>query len=247
MANYYVASCLFTARFPETSLRIQNYIRTKPDIKTVRCCIPNFKVDFNTNRIPSPSVRQAWEQLPVSEVFQSDDTVISVCHNCTNIVEEWRAGTKAVSLWEIIDRDPSFVFPDYDGMEVTVQDCWRTRERRSEQDAVRSLLEKMNIRFVEARQNHAETEFCGSTLYREQPVKNARLAPKHYVEQAQGKFLPHTPEEQAVIMQDYCRQFKTDAVVCYCHYCLEGLQQGGVNGLHIANLLFPDSNAAANQ
>lgn len=208
MANYYVASCLFTARFPETSLRIQNYIRTKPDIKTVRCCIPNFKVDFNTNRIPSPSVRQAWEQLPVSEVFQPDDTVISVCHNCTNIAEEWRAGTKAVSLWEIIDRDPSFVFPDYDGMEVTVQDCWRTRERRNEQDAVRSLLEKMNIRFVEARQNHAETEFCGSTLYREQPVKNARLAPKHYVEQAQGKFLPHTPEEQAVIMQDYCRQFK---------------------------------------
>ena len=100
---------------------------------------------------------------------------------------------------------------------------------------------------MKARQNHAETAFCGSTLYREQPVKNARLAPKHYVEQAQGKFLPHTPEEQAVIMQDYCRQFKTDAVVCYCHYCLEGLQQGGVNGLHIANLLFPDSNAAANQ
>ena len=126
MANYYVASCLFTARFPETSLRIQNYIRTKPDIKTVRCCIPNFKVEHNTNRIPSPSVRQVWEQLPVSEVFQSDDTVISVCHNCTNIVEEWRAGTKAVSLWEIIDRDPSFVFPDYDGLEVTVQDCWRT-------------------------------------------------------------------------------------------------------------------------
>lgn len=59
MANYYVASCLFTARFPETSLRIQNYIRTKPDIQMVRCCIPNFKVDFNTNRIPSPSVRQA--------------------------------------------------------------------------------------------------------------------------------------------------------------------------------------------
>ncbi|MFR4036172.1 MAG: hypothetical protein ACLTZF_13920 [Oscillospiraceae bacterium] len=88
-----------------------------------------------------------------------------------------------------------------------MQDCWRTRERRNEQDAVRSLLEKMNIRFVEARQNHAETEFCGSTLYREQPVKNARLAPKHYVEQAQGKFLPHTPEEQAVI-SDYAASSK---------------------------------------
>ena len=98
----------------------------------------------------------------------------------------------------------------------------------------------MNIRYVEAEKNHEKTDFCGSTLYRAQPAKNPNFAPKHYIEQAQGKFQDHTPEEQIAIMQDHCRQYKTDTVICCCHYCLEGLLQGGVNGLHIADLLFND-------
>ncbi len=240
MSNYYIASCMFTARFPETSLLLQKYIKAKPDITIVRCCIPNYRVAQNTKRISDCSVQNAWKQLPVSEVFQPGDTVISVCHNCTNIVEEWRTGVKAVSLWEFIDCDPSFSFPDYGGVEVTIQDCWRTRERLHEQEAVRSLLRKMNIKYVEANKNHEKTDFCGSTLYREQPVKNSKLAPKHYVEQAKGKFINHTQEEQIALMQAYCRQYQTDTIVCYCHYCLEGLLQGNVNGRHIANLLFPD-------
>ncbi|HIZ79186.1 MAG TPA: hypothetical protein IAA17_05305 [Candidatus Lachnoclostridium stercorigallinarum] len=239
MSGYYIASCMFTAQFPEISMRMQNYIRSKSDIEIVRCCIPGYRVEHNTERIAGDDVRNAWKELPVSQVFQPEDRVISVCHNCTNIVEEWR-GAKVLSLWEMIDQDPSFQFPDYGGMEVTVQDCWRTRERRSEQDAVRSLLTKMNIRYVEAEKHHGETDFCGSTLYREQPAKNYRLAPRHYVEEAEGKFVSHTLEEQTAIMEDYCRQFHTDMVVCYCHYCLEGLIQGKVNGRHIGELLFPD-------
>lgn len=237
MSCYYIASCMFTAQFPEISLLIQNYIKSKPDIKIVRCCIPDYRVEHNTERITKSNVQSAWRQLPVSNVFQPEDTVISVCHNCTNIVEEWR-GAKVISLWEMIDCDPLFPFPDYNGLEVTVQDCWRTRERRNEQNAVRSLLRKMNTKYIEADKNHEQTDFCGSTLYREQPAKNSKLAPRHYVEQARGKFINHTREEQLAIMQDYCRQYQTDMVVCYCHYCLEGLLQGNVNGQHIAGLLF---------
>lgn len=237
MSEYYIASCMFTARFPELSLRIQDYMKTKPGVHTLRCCIPDYRVEFNTNRIADSTVRDAWEQLPVSHVFQPEDTIISVCHNCTNIVEEWR-GAKAVSLWKVIDQDPSFHFPDYNGLEVTIQDCWRTRERQEEQAAVRSLPRKMNIRYIEAEKNHEETDFCGSTLYRAQPEKNSKLAPKHYVEQAKGKFINHTQEEQIRIMKDYCSQYQTDTVVCYCHYCLEGLLQGNINAQHIAGLLF---------
>lgn len=237
MSTYYIASCMFTAKFPELSLKIQNYIKTKPDIKLVRCCIPDYRVEFNTNRISNSEVQEAWKQLPISEVFQPEDTIISVCHNCTNIVEEWR-GAHAISLWEFIDQDPTFVFPDYNGLEVTLQDCWRTRERQSEQQAVRNLLKKMNIHYLEVEKNHENTDFCGSTLYREQPVKNSKLAPKHYIEQAKGKFLPHTKEEQIAIMKEYCSQYKTKTVVCYCHYCLDGLLEGGVDGQHIASLLF---------
>lgn len=96
----------------------------------------------------------------------------------------------------------------------------------------------MNIKYVEADKSHEETDFCESTLYREQSAKNFKLAPKHYVKQAKRKFVKHTPEEQVTIMQNYCSQYQTDNVIYYCHYCLEGLLQGGINGQHIAGLLF---------
>lgn len=237
--QYYIASCLFTARFPETSKKIQEYIKTKSGIKTVRCCLPDYRVKKNEKRIPESNVRDAWKLLPVSAEFKSGDTVFSVCHNCTNIVAEQRTNVRVVSLWELIDQDHTFPYPDYTGLKVTIQDCWRTRERRAEQDAVRNLLRNMHIEYTEIDENHEKTNFCGSTLYREQPEKNSKYAPRHYVEQAVGKFIPHTQEEQLAIMRDYCSQYTTQTVICYCHYCLERLLQGGVDGRHIADLLFP--------
>lgn len=239
MSAYYIASCLFTARYPEVSLAIQRYIERRGDIRMVRCCIPGFKAESSENRIMKTGARPAWNQLPYSAPLQPGDTVYSLCHNCTNIVDEQNEGVHALSLWELIDEDPEFVWPDCSGLKVTLQDCWRTRERSGEQAAVRSILKKMNIEFSEAREHHEKTDFCGSTLYREQRIQNAQYAPKHYVEQAAGKFLPHTEEEQLALMKEYCSQFTTETVVCYCHYCLEGLLQGGVDGSHIAHMLLP--------
>lgn len=237
--KYYIASCLFTARFPKTSLAIQKYVASRSDIQIVRCCIPNFRIKENAERIQDNTARIGWENLPTSADFHAGDIVYSLCHNCTNILDEQHEGLKLVSLWKLIDNDPNFVFPDYAGMKVTIQDCWRSRDREDEQNAVRHLLKRTNIEYVETEENRGHTEFCGSTLFREQPEKNAKFAPKHYVEQAKGKFLPHSQEEQIEIMKEYCRQYTTETVVCYCHYCLEGLLQGGVDGRHIAHLLFP--------
>ena len=40
------------------------------------------------------------------------------------------------------------------------------------------------------------------------------------------------------LMKKHCAQYETDVVICYCHYCLEGLIAGGVDGRHLAELLF---------
>jgi len=237
--SYYIASCLFTARYPQVSLAIQRYIESRGDIQIVRCCIPGFRATSSENRINQGGARASWNQLPYNAPLEPGDTVYSLCHNCTNIAEEQNEGIRALSLWELVDSDPDFVFPDCSGLKVTVQDCWRTRERSGEQAAVRSILQKMHIGYAEAREHHENTDFCGSTLYRPQRAENARYAPKHYVEQAAGKFLPHTEEEQLELMRRYCAQFSADPVVCYCHYCLEGLLQGGADGRHIAHMLLP--------
>lgn len=162
-----------------------------------------------------------------------------------NITEEQHEGVAVKSVFELIDEDASFVFPDCSGLYATVQDCWRIRERCATQDAVRSILTKMHIKYEELPDNRDKTEFCGSTLYRAQPEKNARFAPRHYVEQATGKFASHTEEEQLAIMRGYSARFKTPAVICYCHYCLEGLLQGGADARHLAVMLFKSGASGA--
>ena len=237
--RYYIASCVFTSQFPELSRRIQDSVRERFDPEIVRCCVGQYKIREFEERMPDGASRNRWAQLPDSGSFQPGDTVYSLCHNCNNIIEEQHPGVIVRSLWELLDSTPDFPLPDYSGMTVTVQDCWRSRDREEEQAAVRSLLRKMHIAFTEAPAHHAQTEFCGASLYRPQPPRNPKLAPKHYVDGAAGKFIPHTKEEQEQLMRDYCLKLADQPVICYCHYCLEGLKLGGADAKHLAELLFP--------
>lgn len=238
--RYYIASCVFTAQFPELSGRIQEYVREALGLSVVRCCVPRYRLRDFEDRMPEGALRDCWRALPDSGDFGPGDEVYSLCHNCNNIIEETRPGVTVRSLWELLDADAGFPLPEYRGMTATVQDCWRARDRRAEQDAVRSLLGKMHIECVETAPSREHADYCGASLYRPQPPRNPRLAPKHYVEGAQGLFQPHTEAEQAALMREHCRRYTTDKVVCCCHYCLEGLRLGGVEGIHQAQLMFPE-------
>ena len=240
MAEYYIASCVFTSQFPELSRRIQDYVRDRFGFAVVRCCVPKYKLREFEEKMPEGSFRECWSSLPDSGPFSEGDRVYSLCHNCNNIIEEMHPGVRVRSLWELIDSDPAFSFPDYHGLKAYVQDCWRSRDRKDEQDAVRRLLGRMGVEVMEIAESRGRTSFCGASLYRAQPPRNPKLAPKHYVEGAAGKFIPHSPEEQMAIMREYCRQFGNDKTVCYCHYCYEGLQIGGADASHLAQLLFPE-------
>lgn len=240
MANsYYIAGCVFTAQFPELSFRIQKYIKNRFSMPIVRCCFPQYKLKEFEEKMPTGIIQYAWRGLPDSAPFRPGDTVYSLCHNCSNIIEEMHPDVNLRSLWELILNDEEFSFPDYSGMEATVQDCWRARERYEEQNAVREILKKMNIVYAEAERNHENTRYCGSSLFRAQPARNPKAAPRHYEIEAGGLFIPHSEEEQIVLMKEYCSTFATETVICYCQYCLEGLIQGDKDGRHIAQLLFP--------
>lgn len=236
--NYYIASCVFTERFPELSEKIRDYVQKSSGMEIIRCCTPGWKVKIHEDRMPEGQLYDEWKSLPQSRVFTPEDAIWSLCPNCMNIVEEWR-GAQVHSIWELIDQDRNFSFPDYHGMAATIQDCWRMRDRSRTHDAVRSLLKKMNISFVELPMNREKADFCGTSLYRPQVSRNEKLAPKHYKEGCEGLFLEHTGEEQIALMKEYCGRYQTDTVICYCHYCLEGVLAGGIQGKHLAELLFP--------
>ena len=240
--KFYVASCIFTEDFPALSQKIQEYIARRFELPIIRCCVDKYKVEEFEQRMPE-WYRDRWRSIPHFEKFPRGATMVSLCHNCAAIFEERHPEIERQSLWELILSDDQLKYPDLGGELITVQDCWRSKENRAEQDAVRSILRRMNVSIVELEENHERTRFCGYSLYQPQPKRNAKLAPKRFVEGAKGFFEPHSDDEKRRLMVEYCRQFETPRVICYCHYCLRGLKLGGIDGHHLAQLLF-DSEVA---
>ena len=119
-------------------------------------------------------------------------------------------------------------------IKITVQDCWRQKENLAEQKAVREILKKLNFEIVELEENFERTKFCGFSLYQPQPARNAKLAPKRFVENAKGFFEEHTQQEKENLMREHCKNISTEKVVAYCHYCARGLRLGGKKTFHLA-------------
>lgn len=237
-SNYvYIASCVFTRHYPELSVRIQQYLKNRFSLDIVRCCALSYKVKEYEELMPEPA-HNLWRDTLHSRLFQAGDTIVSICHNCTAIIEEQQPEVDLTSIWELILQDENFPYPNYHGEIMTLQDCWRTRGHHKEQQAVRELLKRMNIDYIELEDNQDNTDFCGVSLFRPAPRRNLIKAPKRFVQNAKGMFEPHTAEEQKALMQDYCKRFATDEIITYCHYCSEGIILGGKTEEHLASLLF---------
>ena len=218
MARVFFPSCKIKADFPAESEDVRRYLEEQHGVTTTGCCKPCR-----------------------TQLTDADQAVV-ICNNCAAIVEESSAAPTLTYVWELIDQDTDFPFPDHSGMQATIQDCWAARERRSMQEAIRSLLRKMNIEIVELAENQEHTKFCGISLYQPQPARNPKLAPKRFLEGAKGLFQEHTQEEKKRLMEEHCAQIATDKVAAYCHYCLLGLNLGGKKGFHLARLLFEPEN-----
>ena len=236
-STYYIASYVFTSKYPKLSNKIQQYFKEKFHARIVRCCTPKYKLKKYEDLMPEP-YHDTWCALPDSGHFEDGDTVYSICHNCTDILEETKPLVKVKSVWEQILTDETFPYLDYHGKEMAIQDCWRSYDKRAEQDAVRQLAGKMNIKIIELPNNYEKADFCGTTLYSPCVKRNAVLAPHRFVENAEGKFGNYSEDEKKEIMQEYVSGLPTRDIITYCHYCQTGLELGGANAVHLASLLF---------
>uniref|UniRef100_UPI0040575044 hypothetical protein n=1 Tax=Agathobacter sp. TaxID=2021311 RepID=UPI0040575044 len=213
MAIYYYPSCKFTEFSPGTSQKIADYLSKKYHMNAQGCCRPS-----HSN-------------------LTKDDTAVCICNTCAAICSE-DSKAQVKSVWEILQDDDDFPFPDFHHELMTLQDCWRCYDRRSEQEAVRKVIKKMNIDVLELPENYENTKFCGTSTHVKLVKANADFAPKRFVENAKGMFIPKTPEEQLLLMEEHCKQIKTDKVICYCVPCTKGIRTGGKQGLHLMDLLF---------
>lgn len=199
MANVFFQSCKAKAAYKEPSIKLAKYIKDKFDIEPIGCC-----------KVNNPKIT-------------NEDTAIILCLNCARVIEANADFNDIKLIWEIIDKDENFVFPDYKGKKMTLQDCHIVKGRKNVQDSVRSLMKKMNIEIVELEKNRDNAENCASR----------EIVGYHRDETM-------TKEEQIEYFTKHYENVETDVIVSYCKYCNEGVNMSDKKGLHILELLFPN-------
>ena len=215
MCKMFLPSCKVKGNFKESSERLKAYLEKKEQIDTLGCC-----------------------KVACSKM-KKEDTLIVICNNCAAIMEESSLSSKIEFVWELIDQDADFIFPDYHGEKMAIQDCWRAYEKRNVQEAIRSKMKKMNIEIVELEENYENTKFCGADLLEPCTDVEKVFAPQRYVVEGGDMYKPLSSEEQALYLQEHCRKIEAQKVVCYCMSCLDGIKRGGKQAYHLIELLFP--------
>ena len=215
MRKIFLPSCNTKVKHAHASSQLRKYLEAKEQVKTVGCC----KV--------------------FCKEAKKGDTAVVICSNCAAILEESSTVENIQFVWEIINKDSEFPFPDYHGEKMTIQDCWRSYEKRNMQDTIRSLMKKMNIEVVELEENYEKTKFCGSDLLEPCTESEKKFAPQRYVVDGATMYKPLSTLEQQEYLQKHCKAITTEKVVCYCTSCFSGINRGGKQAIHLIDLLFP--------
>lgn len=208
---YSFPGCKYTLHDPLGSEKLQAYLRARLGAETAGCCSADYG---------KPG---------------AGDTSVFVCPTCAAILEESAPLAQTVSVYECLAGDGDFPWPDYGGARMTIQDCWRTRDHRAMQEAIRHILKRMNIEAAELPQSYEKTDFCGATRFQVPSPRYERLCPRRLVEQ--GDFRPLPPEEQRRLMEENGKRYQTETVICYCTGCMTGVEMGGHRAVHLLDLM----------
>ncbi|MDO4177643.1 MAG: hypothetical protein Q4D21_00490 [Phascolarctobacterium sp.] len=206
-------SCGVSAAFSKEDEQLTKYLLERFHIPSTGCCRINH------------------------QTLTDSDTAVVVCNTCASIIEESSAAKKIKYAWEYIVEDEQFVFPDYHGEAITVQDCCMARERTASQQAVRTLLERMNFQVVELPNNRDKADFCNLVTIAPKAA-NVRTAPKHFVPLTKNTVM--TAEERSEFLKQHAKKITTQRIVCSCNACYVALKDGGADVVHILQLLFPE-------
>lgn len=141
--------------------------------------------------------------------------VINTCPGCDRRYRELYEGITTVSLWETLAKSDTFPFPDYNGMVMTIHDSCPTRTEERVHNAIRKLLERMNIKIIEPKNTRANSICCGDNFYGILPVEKVK--------------------EQ---MKKRSNEMPCENVVVYCVSCIKAFHIGGKKPRYIVDLLF---------
>jgi len=141
--------------------------------------------------------------------------VINVCPGCDKRFSKDYNGVSTISLWEVINENSFFEYPDYKGREMSIIDACPTREVSIVQNSIRDLLLKMNITLVEPHNTRKESTCCGDVYYGSMPTVKVKE-----------------------LMIEKAAEMPVNDIVVHCVSCIMAVCNGGKNPHYLADLLF---------
>ena len=141
--------------------------------------------------------------------------IINVCPGCDKRFGKDFKNITTISLWEIINQNDFFVYPDYEGRSMSIIDACPTRDEDRVQNAIRDLLLKLNIRLVEPKNTRRESTCCGDVYYGSMPTIKVKE-----------------------LMKEKALEMPVNDIVVHCVSCIMAVCNGGKNPRYLADLLF---------
>ncbi len=141
--------------------------------------------------------------------------VINVCAGCDRRFRSLYEGVSTISLWEVLAKSDTFPLPDYHGQCMAIHDACPTRTEKRVHDAVRTLLNRMNIKVMEPEHTREKSVCCGDSFYGALPVDEV----KDRMRRRAGE----------MICED---------VAVYCVSCIKAMHIGGKRPHYLVDLLF---------
>lgn len=143
--------------------------------------------------------------------------IVNTCPGCNRRFNKLYEGISTVSLWEVLDRQSKFPFPDHSGLTVTLLDACPVRKAGHVHQAVRSVLSRMNIRINEEKHSRQSSKCCGDSFY------------------------GHIPKEQVMEkMKERAGEMPEQQVAVYCVSCVKSMSIGGKTPRYLPDLLYSE-------
>lgn len=141
-------------------------------------------------------------------------TIINNCAGCDRRFRSLYEGIKTISLWEILDSIENLKLPDHQGLVVSVHDSCSYREKPQEQQALRSILKKMNIEIVESEFTGSNAVCCGDSFYGKVSIEKLHQLQKNRAD-----------------------QMPCENVVVQCVTCIKSMKIGGKTPCYLPDLI----------
>lgn len=150
-----------------------------------------------------------------SQNLEPGTCLITPCSTCDKRYASLYKDCSTIYILEDLAKSETFQFPDYGGVEMSIQDTCSGRTDEKYLNTIRTLLERMNIRLVEADRSGKRGKCCGQVFYGKLPVEKV--------------------EEK---MCERAQEMPREDVVVYCSSCIQSMSVGGKRPRFILDLIF---------